>query len=408
MLINLHYMVRSEKKLENATTCCLALTRTSLSASFVMAISSHIIHDALTPSLLLVSAFYLIYRFFLQESVQNLELPVVGTKENEWFSSLRASWRNSLDCKTAGWLAWEDYGSKNKACIFPIIMGADLVLLPHSELLWMLDQPDTVLDHKQDLADSWLLEHTFMTRGVTENPIHEKVLSGKFTGRLGDLAPELMATIDQSVTAALGHDTASWKEVNIQSTMRALVAKSTNRAMLGEGMAENQRLIDTALAFALDMMASVAMLQLVWKPLRPLAALLITLPNRLHSWKFHRILKPEIEQRVGLCQNQRSVSQKRAGLEPEDLLQLLISQAQQLGDPFLCETDTLAARILILNFAAVFTTTFAMTHAILDLTGYGPRYVEELRAEIKDTLRVHSGRWTKHALAEMVKLDSFS
>lgn len=362
---------------------------------------------SLAPSLLLL-VLYLIYRVVSPPSKQNLLLPVIGAKENEWFASARASWRNSWDSKMAGQQAWEKYGSKNETCIFPIVLGADLVLLPHSELSWMIEQPDTVLDHKEDLADSWLLEHTFMTRGVTENPIHEKILSGKFAGQLGNLAPELMATVEHGVTASLGLDTTLWREVPIQSTMRSLAARSTNRAMLGKTMGGNERMIDAALAFALDMMAAVAILQLVWRPLRPLAALLVTLPNRYHSWKFHRILRPGIEQRIGLHEGRLPDSSKAAGSESNDLLQSLIHQAKQLGDPWLCEPDTLAARILILNFAAIFTTTFAMTHAILDLTGYDPQYIEELRVEIKEVLSAHGGRWTKHALAAMVKLDSFS
>lgn len=353
---------------------------------------------------------FLIYRIISSYHKKQLEIPIAGAKEREWFPGVRAAWRNAWDSKTAGWQAWEHYGSKGKACVFPAIIGADLVLLPHSELSWMIEQPETILGHKEDLSDSWLLKHTFMTRGITENPIHEKVLSGKFTGHLGNLISELMTSIEDSITQTLGCKTDVWKEVPIESTVRALAAKSISIALLGEDMGSDRRIQDNGLAFAVDMMVSVALLQLVWKPLRPLVALLLTLPNRIHSNAFHRVLRPGIQRRVQRYQSRLgpAMGKQESQALPADLLEFLIHQGKQLEDPWFCEPDTLAARILILNFAAVFTSTFAMTHAILDLTHYSKNHIEALRTEIIEVLTAHNGRWSKHALADLVLLDSFS
>lgn len=357
-------------------------------------------------SSLLVFGSYLAYRLVRWQYVPQLGLPVVGKRENEWFSGVRAAWRNSWDSKTMGWTAWYQYGAKGKVCVFPVIVGADLVLLPHSDLPWMVEQPDSSLGNREEVAESWLLGYTFMNPGVTDNPIHEKLLSGKFTGQLGNLVPDLMATIGETITRNLGVD--EWREVPIQSTVRMLAGMSINRALLGKQIGSDQRIQNSGLAFSLDMMVSVAVLQLVWRPLRSLAAILVTLPNRYHSYMFHRIVRPGIIRRLEEYESRRIPMENKSIQEPNDMLELLIHQAKQLNGPWFCQPETLAARILILNFAALFTTTFAMTNAILDLTSHGMRYFDELRAEIQEVLAAHGGEWNKHTLADLVKLDSFS
>lgn len=366
----------------------------------------NISHSNVFAPLLLVLTSYLIYLLVRLQSLPQLGLPVIGAKEGEWFPGVRAAWRNSLNSKTMGWSAWHNYGTKGKACLFPVVVGADLVLLPHSDLSWMIEQPDTVLGHQEDLADSWLLKYTFMTPGVTENPIHEKILSGKFTGQLGNLIPDLMVTIGETVTGTLGLD--EWSEVPIQPTVREMVGKSINRALLGKQISNDQRIQANGLAFSLDMMVSVAILQLVWRPLRAIAALLVTLPNRYHTYMFHRLVRPGIERRLSEYEHRSNHTESKEVPEPNDMLQLLIHQAKQLGDSWFCQPEILAARILILNFAAIFTTTFAMTNAILDLTSHSTTYLDELRAEIQGVLAAHGGHWSKHALGDMHKLDSFS
>jgi cytochrome P450 len=72
----------------------------------------------------------------------------------------------------------------------------------------------------------------------------------------------------------------------------------------------------------------------------------------------------------------------------------------------MAKPSTLAGRILMVNFAAIHTTSFTVTHAIFDLISSKQEYVDELRKEISSVLAEHGGEWNKKALAEMEKLDS--
>jgi hypothetical protein len=78
-------------------------------------------------------------------------------------------------------------------------------------------------------------------------------------------------------------------------------------------------------------------------------------------------------------------------------------------------TNQLVSRILMVNFAAIHTTTMvrhtyalltdkAFTHAIYDLASH-PEYVSPLREEIEPLILEHG--WQKSTLMKMKKLDSF-
>lgn len=68
----------------------------------------------------------------------------------------------------------------------------------------------------------------------------------------------------------------------------------------------------------------------------------------------------------------------------------------------------LAYRIVLLNFAAITTSTIMSTNTVLDLYSApnAPALIAELRAEAASVLAEHNGKWTKAALGKLYKLDS--
>lgn len=68
----------------------------------------------------------------------------------------------------------------------------------------------------------------------------------------------------------------------------------------------------------------------------------------------------------------------------------------------------LAYRVVLLNFAAITTSTIMATNALLDIFS-APNsefLIATLREEASDVLREHNGEWTKAALAKLYRLDS--
>lgn len=68
----------------------------------------------------------------------------------------------------------------------------------------------------------------------------------------------------------------------------------------------------------------------------------------------------------------------------------------------------LAYRVVLLNFAAITTTTITVTNAVLDIWSSPPseNVVAILGEEAERVYAEHRGEWTKAAIAKLVRLDS--
>ncbi|KAI1415223.1 cytochrome P450 [Hypoxylon sp. FL1857] len=366
-----------------------------------------ILEDALTrPAVLAPVLFivgYVLYQLFRPSGLP--KIPIVGARPGEWFPLIRAKWRNTKDMKTATEVAYSQY--RDQTVILPIAGAQNFVMLPARQLQWLVDQPDSELDLHEQVLDSLQLDFTVMDPQLIHNPIHQKLISTVLTRETGNLVPALLDETRFSVDNLWGTDTNNWTEICVYDVMRRIIGQATNRVFIGLPLCRNQDLLDMGIAYAQDVPMSSTALRFTPSLLRPLMAPFITLPNRIHTRKFYSILRPEVERRLREYDARRADPEtKAADKEPNDFLQWSIKQAKTSGDPYLMKPDTLAGRILLLNFASIHTSSFAITHAILDLAASKQDNFDELRAEISAVLMEHGGEWNKRALAAMEKLDS--
>jgi cytochrome P450 len=212
----------------------------------------------------------------------------------------------------------------------------------------------------------------------------------------------LLDEIEHSLAQFWGTDTHEYKPIGVYDSMTHVVGQVTNRAFVGLPFCRDPALLKSGIAFAQAIPVAATMLHMFPKFIRPLLAPIITLPNRIHTNKFYALLRSEIEQR----QARVECNEKSAQQGPGDFLQWSIEQAEGLPDPYFRKPSTLAGRVLIVNFTSIHTTSFAITHVILDLASSPSSYIDELRAEITTCLAAHGGKWGKRSLADMIKLDS--
>lgn len=371
---------------------------------------------------------YILYSLFLRPNPASklaATLPIVGVKRGEWFPLLRARWRNGFALKPALLAAYRDH--KHEACLLPILGGDDYVMLPVQDMQWYLDQPDTSIAIQESIRHSLQLHHTVADQGLVTGRGAPSELIKKLTRETGNVVPDMLdeigAALDDLWGGAGAEGEGEAKEVCVYSTMQRAVGRVTNRVFVGLPLCRDDRLLDNGVAFAVDVPLGAAILKLVWAPLRPLAALFVTLPGRIHTRRFYAALRGEIQRRIGEYNSHSSrgegpgsQEEKRTGgflHQPNDFLQWSIQQAaaEAETDPYLSRPETMAGRLLMLNMAAIHTSSFSITSALLDLACAGPvdgpRYVAELRAEIEAALAERPGQaWDKRALADMPKLDS--
>ncbi|CAG8959245.1 hypothetical protein HYFRA_00012603 [Hymenoscyphus fraxineus] len=340
-----------------------------------------------------------------EKSSQFPRLPIIGARKGDWFPHLQAKWRNTKNFKVAMQIAYTQH--KNRAVIMPVASGGDSIMLPSSEIDFVTNQPDSVLSFKERALEIYQIEYTFMDSKVNRAIRHDNLLRTVMTPQLGPLTPVLADEVDWAFKRHWGTNTAEWQEVCVFETLRHIVGIVANRVFVGLPFCRDPGLVNSGMAFAIDIPLSGAIMNLFWKPLRPFVAPLVTIPNRIHTRRFRNILKSEIDRRLrDFDARQADPEDKSFTPEPNDFLQWAIQQAKALGDPYMWRNETLADRLLILNFAALHTSSLFSTWAIFDVVSSTPQVIDELREEIRLVLSAHGGQWTKRALAQLEKLDS--
>ncbi|KAK8079169.1 hypothetical protein PG994_002976 [Apiospora phragmitis] len=351
----------------------------------------------LGPVLAVIS--YVLYQILRSSRAKLPDLPIVGAKPGEWFPLQRARWRNASNMQDTAQQAYRQY--RHQACIFPVAGDYDY------ELQWLLDQPDSSVSMHQRTKDILQTDHTVMEPELVNNPVHHALVKGVMTRETGNLVPELFDEIQHGVGELYGSVPGVTKEITVYTAVQQLVCQITNRVFVGLPLCRNKELLKNGIAYAMDVPITGNMLKFVWEPLRPLAALVLTLPNRIHTNRFVKLLRPEVERRIANYDARQADPETKAADEvPNDFLQWSLNQAKASGDPYLNRVYSLASRVLLLNFASIHTSSFAMTHVLFDLAATAPAHVEELRHEIKTVLAKHDGVWDKRMLQKMLKLDS--
>ncbi|KAI1308543.1 putative cytochrome P450 [Xylaria venustula] len=330
-------------------------------------------------------------------------VPIIGSRKGDWFPLLQARWRNTRDFKTALEAAY----TESRPVLVPVAGEGDIVILPPADIKFLLDQPDSVLGFSERAFEIFQIDYTFMEPKIPRVPLHERLLRTKLTPQIGSLVPELAEEAAWAFEKHWGGSEIEdeWREVCVFESMRHVVGGVANRAFVGLPYCRDPELVNNGMAFAVDIPLSSTIIKLIWKPLRPLLAPLVTLPNRLHTWRFRKILISEIERRLRIYdENQNDPENKKQ--EPNDFLQWSIQQAKAGSDPYMWRSTMLADRILVVNFAAIHTTSFTSTEALFDLVSSKVEVLEEIREEIISVLAAHGGQWNKRALGQLEKLDS--
>ena len=199
------------------------------------------------------------------------------------------------------------------------------------------------------------------------------------------LKSELICVIDQ------------WVEVRIYEIVLKLVARVSNRILLGDPDCYDEDWAQASMAFAENVTLTMMILRLFPPILRPFIALITPSAWKVQEnlRKAKRILAPIIEER------RRAEKDSLDYQKPDDFLQWMMDGANEEES----HPDKLAHRQLIVFLGAAHTTTMAGAHVIYDLCAM-PSYVEPLRAEISALLKEEGG-WSPAMPNKMRKMDSF-
>ena len=365
----------------------------------------------LAPALIIIG--YLLYHLVFKPSIKlPSEFPIIGAKDGDWFPILQAKWRNTTNFKATLHLAETQF--RNQPVILPLLGVPNLILLPRSDIDFVQQQDRSVLDLRTETDFRLQLNYTSPNpdlMNLHEHIVQNKWLTDTLTSQVGALIPAILEETAYTLDKHWGTPT-DWTSVGVYQTTAQMLALVSNRAFVGTPTNRIPKLTQVGMKYAVDLPLKSAIIRCLWTPISPLVAYLLTIPVRRYAREFEKILEPEITRRIALYDAKHNTPHDPENKtstfspEPNDAIQWILNSAKATNNPLMWKPSTIADRILILNFASIHTSDYALTQTIIELAWSKQEYLSQLRAEIETCLAETNNQWTKRAVAKMVKLDS--
>ncbi|PBK68902.1 cytochrome P450 [Armillaria solidipes] len=230
------------------------------------------------------------------------------------------------------------------------------------------------------------LDHTIGHR-LSADQYHADVVRGPLTRNIvacfADVQDEIKAAFQDYIP--MNKD---WTEIPAYRTALQIICRASNRMFVGLPLCRNRDYIDLNINFTVNVTAYAHFLNLFPSFLKPILGSIFT-PRRNATAKMERLRQDDLHG-------------KDWPGKPNDLISWLIDKTNGNSERRTVRDVTL--RVLIMNFAAIHTTSITFTTALYALAAH-PEYVQTLRDEVEAAITEEG--WTKPAMGKMNQLDSF-
>ncbi|KUI67166.1 Ent-kaurene oxidase [Cytospora mali] len=311
------------------------------------------------------------------------------------------------------WLqsGYNTHSRNGETFIIPGLLGTTPeVVVPRSQMGWMLDQPDHVVSTAAAHYDILNGEYSFVDKTLLKDPYHEHVVHRSLPRHLAGLIPEIDEQVRICVDDIYGTDETGWNKVNIWDCLMRLIPRVTNRMFVGKPLCDNQEYIDNMINFTLDVTRDLMTFPMVPTIAKPVLGPLAGLTSKYHYSKTAKHSIPLIKQRLHDLQRHEAGDEGYKNWEvPNDYLTWTITTAKAEGRMDELDPVRISQRLLPLNFAAIHTTSITTLHAFLDIICYDKEQniMDSLREEAQKVLNEEpAGQWNKAKLASLHRMDS--
>lgn len=280
------------------------------------------------------------------------------------------------------------------------------VVLPPSQIRWLVDQPDTILSINQALIKDLEFLYTTPTAWSFTRPFHVEALNKL---RMDSLIPDMSSEVQTSIDLAWGTDTQTWKSVNIEDTMRHVLVRITARIVVGTPLCRNKTYIENAHNFMAQLGPRAVAISFTPELLRPLTGWYLSRALKTWNKTCADLMVPLVKQEM----THRRPSDQKTLPVPKTLLEQMARLAVRGSDPKDTDPFSISSRLLALNFVAVHTSNAALTNVLLDImsppaaaAGTHDDVFAELRAEAETVHTACQGKWSKTSVNQLEKIDS--
>ncbi|KAJ2919582.1 hypothetical protein MD484_g822, partial [Candolleomyces efflorescens] len=253
--------------------------------------------------------------------------------------------------------------------------------------------PADVLSFSETTIDSLQTEVVFGKHahakefqvGVVRSP-----LTRAFPGRFADIRDEIVESCNYYLPD--GND---WVSSSLQKNLIHIVCRTSNRLFVGLPLCRDPEYRKIQEDWTVHVVIAAHIAHLFPRALKPVAKLFM---NKVES------MTKKVEKFLGPTVNERLEKDAKYGPNWEGRPSDLISWLIDFAPPEHKNVEDITVRVMLINFAAIHTTSLTLTNALLDVAAR-PEYIKPLREEMEEIIGNYG--WTKEGMGRMWKLDSF-
>ncbi|KAM5437369.1 hypothetical protein McanMca71_001018 [Microsporum canis] len=352
-----------------------------------------------TAILALISPVIIIFIHFWSDSFlraqklkrQRIDVPIINLKGDDYDAALKAY---VTDAKSLLRRGYKEF----KHGIYQIWTLHGFTTIVSPDFLEELSSlPPGTIDFYEGTRKRMVGDYEWVKLG---DPLEAHTILKDLTQNIEYLFSELGDEIDYALKTELP-ECRDWTPITIQPKILRIVALVTGRVFVGPELNRNEEWLHTSSNFMMDIYIAGSALYKYSHFMRPFAARFLV-PEIRKVWSHQatakRLFVPIMEQR-------RSNEVSKPGYQkPNDMIQWLMDNNAKEDKPR--TFAELANLHLLVCFAALHTSTLALTHILFDLAAR-PEYLEPLREEKCAIERASCGTWSKSNYNKMVKMDSF-
>ncbi|KAH9477541.1 Cytochrome P450 monooxygenase 103 [Psilocybe cubensis] len=342
---------------------------------------------ALPTTAILLGAYFLV-RFIRAPTHKLGHIPTVGSSNIflSYFDALRYF-------REAHEMIQEGYEKYNGTPFKVSTMARWLVMVSGKDMIEDLRRAsDDELSFNDAVGESIQTDYTIGPQ-IRTDPYHTAIVRTPLTRNLAIKFTDIKDEISTAFEEIVPNTGNEWTTFPALSTIMHIVCRTSNRLFVGLPLCRDPDWVKLNQQFTVDVIVSGQIINMFPPILRPIVGrLLTTVPSSIKRAMKH--IGPQIEAQLEREKNSSHDD------NPNNLISWLLDEAQ---GPQRLPRD-LVTRVLSINFAAIHTTSHALTHALFYLASC-PEYVQPMREEVEAVIEADG--WTKLSMGKMRKLDSF-
>ncbi|KAF4986798.1 hypothetical protein FGRMN_10678 [Fusarium graminum] len=331
------------------------------------------------------------------------EIPLIREPKGARRFSLRTRWAYLTDCHALFHEAYHEYLKKGKPVVIPGFGIRIEVMLPQSQMKWILNQPEDVLNISEAFADldqvKWALGHDKYVVDAWQGHLVKNEMGRVLEILANSMKDELHEVFDEQ----FGTDTENWKRVDLAKTIKMIVAQAAGRFTVGLPLCRNKEYLQSALDTNELFIMNAGLTSGMPRILQPITGTIFgyLLGSKVNTT--NKYLIPLLKQRFENLENHLEQP------EPQDHVQMIVRYALRERQDEVGDYETLARRVIAQNFGSIHNTQLQVINLLLNVLGSDPEFntIAVLRDEMDRILGSDDSiNWTKSAIQSMTRADS--